>query len=30
MDPEIRARAVDAAFARLVRESLNLPVLSYE
>ena len=30
MDPEIRARAVDAAFARLVRESLNLPVLTYE
>lgn len=30
MAPEIRTRAVDAAFARLVRESLNLPVLTYE
>lgn len=30
MAPEARARAVDAAFARLVRESLGLPVLVYE
>jgi hypothetical protein len=30
MPPEVRARATDAAFARLVRESLNLPVVSYE
>jgi hypothetical protein len=30
MAPGVRSRAVDAAFARLVRESLKLPVLSYE
>jgi hypothetical protein len=28
--PEARTRAVDAAFGRLVRESMNLPILSYE
>ncbi len=30
MAPEVRSRAIDAAFVRLLRESLNLPVLSYE
>ncbi len=30
MAPEVYERAVDGAFARLVRESLTLPVLSYE
>lgn len=30
MPPDVRARAVDAAFSRLVRESMNLPVLAYE
>jgi hypothetical protein len=28
--PEARARAVDAAFVRLVRDSFRLPVLSLE
>jgi hypothetical protein len=28
--PETRTRALDAAFGRLVRESMNLPILSYE
>jgi len=30
MPPEARARAVDAAYERLARESLGLPVLTYE
>jgi hypothetical protein len=30
MAPEVRSRATGAAFERLVRESLRLPVLSYE
>jgi hypothetical protein len=30
MAPDVRARAIDAAYRRLVRESLSLPTLEYE
>ena len=30
MAPEVRARAVDAAYERLVRETLGVPVIRYQ